>query len=353
MADWRTRASIRGDVVSFIYVSDAKAQDAKYVFVWDLDKTYLDTQFETLKGLYRTIIEKAFQKRNIPGTSSLVRALTRSADDFFPIYFVTASPPQMEEKIREKLELDGLKAYGVFCKDNLKNLRPSRFRRLGQQVGYKLQALMQLRQSLNADVKQILWGDDSESDAVIYALYSDICARRLSEASIRQILTHYHVRGDQLDLILKLQSSIPVMDPVYKVYINLASDTDPDYYSKFGRRTLATFNSFQIAVDLYQESILNWQQLLAVAQDLLVNYAFSSDELGRSLDDLIQRKVLVKNIVLDLVERLKTENLIPSNFKINREPISNEDYEKIRSSASSRDVEKWIPEHIDYLHDFR
>lgn len=353
MADWRNRAKISGDVVNFNYVSEQIAKDADIVFVWDLDKTYLDTQFETIKGLYRTIIEKAFQKRNIPGTSSLVRALTRTEGDYFPIYFITASPPQMEQKIREKLDIDGLKAYGVFCKDNLKNLRPSRFRRLSQQVGYKLQALMQLRQTLKSDVKQILWGDDSESDAVIYALYSDICARRLSEVSIRQILTHYHVRGEQLESILALQSKLIPHDPVYKVYINLASDTDPDYYSKFGRRTLATFNSFQIAVDLFQDKLLNWQQLLAVAQDLTVNYAFTSDELGRSLDDLIQRKVLLASVVHELVEKLKLEQLIPNNFKINREPLSDVDYGRIRDSSSSREVERWVPEHIDYLHDFR
>ena len=93
----------------------------------------------------------------------------------------------MEKRVLEKLNIDGIKPYGIFCKDNLKNLKPGRLHRLTQQVGYKLQALMQLRTSLSINTKQVLWGDDSESDAVIYSLYSDICARRMNEKSIRQM----------------------------------------------------------------------------------------------------------------------------------------------------------------------
>ncbi|MCB0406871.1 MAG: hypothetical protein KDD34_01630, partial [Bdellovibrionales bacterium] len=132
MAEWRNRAEITADVVFFKYASDQLEGDAREVFIWDLDKTYLDTKFETLKGLYQTALEKAFQKRNVPGTAALVRALRNSWQERhtgradFPIYFVTASFPQMEKKIHEKLNLDGIYPYGIFFKDNLKNLRPRR-----------------------------------------------------------------------------------------------------------------------------------------------------------------------------------------------------------------------------------
>jgi hypothetical protein len=354
MADWSTLAELNDDVVFFEYVKAELAKDESVVFVWDLDKTYLDTHFESLTGLYRTIKEKAFQKRNVPGTSSLVRALTsREAENTFPIYFVTASPPQMERRIREKLELDGIKPYGIFCKDNLRNLRPSRFRRLTQQVGFKLQSLMQLRTHLGHDLKQILWGDDSESDAVIYSIYSDICSRRLNEKSIRQILSHFHVRGEQTDVILKLQKDVPELDPVSKIYINLASDTDPDYYAKFGRRTLASFNTFQIALDLHQEGHLTMVQLLMVAEDMVSNYAFTPEELASSFNDLIFRRVLHVKSVAEIQAALQGENLIPRSFRISRAPISEEDYERVRSGSGPRLPETWVPAYIDYLHDFR
>src|SRR4051812_27802840 len=108
MADWRKRARISGDVIFFEYVTSKLERNSDSIFVWDIDKTYLDTSFESIKGLFRTAFEKAFQKRNIPGTSALVRALTTVTSDTisndstkpFPIYFISASPPQMERKIR-------------------------------------------------------------------------------------------------------------------------------------------------------------------------------------------------------------------------------------------------------------
>ncbi|MCB0347646.1 MAG: hypothetical protein KDD37_02365 [Bdellovibrionales bacterium] len=353
MSDWKKRSQILQDVVFFEYVDSSLAREAPHVFVWDLDKTYLDTHFESISGLYRTIKEKAFQKRNVPGTRTLVKALTVRGDSFFPIYFVTASPPQMEKRIREKLELDGIKPFGIFCKDNLKNLKPGRFRRLNQQVGYKLQALMHLRARLGQDLKQVLWGDDSESDAVIYSLYSDICARRLVDRPLAHILSFFNVRGEQVDTILELLKQVPEADPVERAYINLASDTDPDYYSKFGRRTLATYNAFQAALDLYQEKHLSLEQVEFVALDLKQNYGFTLEELAKSLDDLVYRRVLVLEEALKIKDFFVNKKLLPNNFSYSRQAISQEEASRLRVEKGSRLIDAWVPNFIDYLHDFR
>ena len=42
-------------------------------FRWDLDKTYLRTDFETLRDLFRTAIERPDQKRTVPGAARLLR----------------------------------------------------------------------------------------------------------------------------------------------------------------------------------------------------------------------------------------------------------------------------------------
>ena len=112
MSRWKMRSEIVGDVVFFSY--DASIQDEhSEIYVWDLDKTYLDTSWHTLTDLWRTVFEKSFQKRNIPGTSTLVSCVKESwqrtrGELPFPLFFITASPPQMETKIREKLEIDGM-----------------------------------------------------------------------------------------------------------------------------------------------------------------------------------------------------------------------------------------------------
>lgn len=359
MSDWRRRAETTGDVIFFRYTTDVTESAAPEVFVWDLDKTYLDTTFETVRGLVRTVMEKAFQKRNIPGTATLVRALRNTwreqhenrAD--FPIYFITASPPQLEGKIHQKLNLDGIYPFGLFCKDNLKNLRPSRLPRLKQQVGFKLQALLQLRLHLGNQVRQVLWGDDSEADAVIYSLYSDICARRWSEAELRQVLKAYHVRGQQVETILRMQAEVPHFDPVEKIYINLAVDTDAEYYLKFGRRVVPTYNTFQAAVDLAQDGRLGPEQILLVAVDMVRNYGFTPEELQSSFEDLVRRPLLAAETVEALLPLLKKEGLLDSRYEpsIPPKPVRSRVGHRVLELEGNR--EPWVPEQIDYLHEYR
>ncbi|HAG90593.1 MAG TPA: hypothetical protein DCL41_01905 [Bdellovibrionales bacterium] len=359
MGDWRARAEITADVVLFRYVSDPLEREVEEVFVWDLDKTYLDTRFESLQGLWRTAVEKAFQKKNVPGTASLVRALRnhwqerkRDKRDF-PIYFITASPPQLEKRIHEKLNLDGIYPFGIFFKDNLKNLSFSRWRRLTQQVGYKIQALLQLRLHLKENVRQVLWGDDSEADEVIYSLYSDLCARRFSEKDARYILKTLNVTGPQVDVIFRLLESIPENDPVEKVYINLATDTDAEYYVKFGRRVVATSNSFQIAVDLFQDHRLSQVQVIQVARDLIQNYEFTLDEVEISLDDLSRRRVLSKQTADILIPLLKDSEVISKTFEFSMAPRPVVSEVEGRVYELQGVSEPWVADFIDYLHEDR
>lgn len=357
MSDWKTRSHILGDVVFFRYLQMDVETAYEEVYVWDLDKTYLDTSWGSLKELWRTALEKAGQKRNVPGTKSLVRALKNSWEGDqggrpFPIYFITASPPQMEGKIREKLELDEILPLGSFYKDNLRNLRPKRLWRLTQQVGYKLQALLELRTRLKGDVRQVLWGDDSESDAVIYSLYSDICARRQTEKELLTILRGLHVVGEQTDTILDLQDQIPVGDPVEKIYINLATDTDPDYYLRFGRRMVPTYNTFQAALDLLQDGRLDREQVVAVAQDMLINYGFSNEELESSFDNLVRRQLLGASCVQTTLPLLKQHTLFAPDFEPSIEPRQEAERVGSRVYALEGHHEPWVPDRIDYLNDF-
>ena len=358
MTDWRHEAEITSDVVFFRYENSGKESEAQEIYVWDLDKTYLDTRFQSLRDLWKTIIERAFQKKNVPGTSSLVRALQdfwqqETSDTHLPIFFITASPPQLERKIFEKLEIDGIQPFGAFFKDNLKNLTPKRFWRLNKQVGYKIQSLMQLRLKLREDVRQVLWGDDSESDAIIYNLYSDICSRRRSRGELKKILKHLSVSSDQIDTILQLQSGVPKMDPVDKIYINLADDTDPEYYLKFGRRTVATTSTLQIAFDLYQDRRLSATQLVRIAQDMLHNYAFTVEEFDLALDQLVRRKILADTSCTEIVELFKNYALLSPFFVPSVEPRKISVRKEGRVYELDGVFEPWVPDKIDYFHDYR
>ncbi len=358
MADWRDRSEMDGDVVFFRYVSESLEKTNEEVYIWDLDKTYLDTTIDSLSGLMTTILERAFNKKNIPGTNILIQALSAyrlelKNHKFFPIYFITASPPQMEERILEKFSLDNIRPFGCFYKDNLANLRPKRFWRLTKQVGYKLQALMQLRTRLGENVRQIFWGDDSETDAIIYNLYSDICARRLSSSEIRSVLEKFSVTGEQVDTILNLQNEIPENDPVEKIYINLATDTDAEYYLKFGRRTLATNNTFQVALDLVQDQRLNLEGLYKVAQDMIYNYGFTPEELVKSYDEVIRRGVLGAQACERIKTFLTSKGLMHPSFTPTVTPLKEKHIVDGKVFELEGLHEPWVPERVDYFHDYR
>ena len=357
MSHWKMRAEMLGDVVYFPYTR-GPSYDHPEIYVWDLDKTYLDTNWHTLGDLWNTIFEKSVHKRNVPGTSTLVGCVKTNWEEtrpetLFPLFFITASPPQMEMKIREKLEIDEILPEGIFFKDNLKNLHPSRWRRLNQQVGYKVQALLQLRSKFQGEITQVLWGDDSESDATIYSLYSDICSRRWDEPELIKLLKHFGVPRVQVDTILDLQDQCVENDPVEKVYINLAVDTDPEYYLKFGRRVVPTYNSFQTSLDLFQDNRLKETQVLKVAQDLNRNYGFSKEELERSFDDLIRRRILAQETYERILPTLQEAEILTSDYAPSINP------ERVESQVGDRifgvkgEMEPWIPDQIDYLHDYR
>jgi hypothetical protein len=73
---------------------------------WDLDKTYLRSEFDSLRSLLRTAFEKAEDKVDVPGVAELIRSLKGAAErrgrPAF-VHFISASPPQIGSAIRKKL----------------------------------------------------------------------------------------------------------------------------------------------------------------------------------------------------------------------------------------------------------
>lgn len=365
----RFTKSISGDVVFCSYKNLKTLPQVKSLYVWDLDKTYLDTKFENLQSLFKTAFEKSKDKSNVPGTKTLLQALHKAGEipqdkqtsglkNSTAIFFITASPPQMEEKIFRKLLLDGIKPWGIFFKNNLKNIfPPNRWRRLTQHVGYKLQALLHLH--LLGDSKilsQFFWGDDSEMDAVIYNLYSDICAHRLKGQNLEEALKHFHVSA-QYKTIAEFQDKIISGDPVKRIYINLEEGTDVEYYQKFGNRVLPTYTSFQIALDCFKYKKITLKQVISVGKDLKNNYFFSKEAAEKNILDLVDRQVLDKDTYESLAPALKEAGLLDPLFEVQHSvaPVFTETGAETATETATKEQspeEKEVFE-IDYFNDYR
>jgi hypothetical protein len=194
------------------------------VYVWDIDKTYLDTRFSSLRGLLAIPFELAVDKRALGGTVPLLRALrvgpNVAAPAFAPLYFVSGSPPNLRGVIEQKMMLDGVQPDGIAFKDQFKLLRSGRPRAIKEQVGYKVAALLLLRSELPAGARFHLFGDDVESDMEAFLVFGLVCAG-LRGAPLRETLRGHGTAWQEIETIVELASPLPVEpDPVVRVFIH-------------------------------------------------------------------------------------------------------------------------------------
>lgn len=264
------------------------------VFVWDLDKTYLRTKFESFGDLVRTIRQTAKDKVTYPGATPLLRALRRGPNGVRPIYFVSASPPQIREKILEKFALDGVEIDGIYFKDNLRNVRPGRFRRLREQMGYKTLALMDLRAKLPKGAVETMFGDDAETDVAIYSIFSEIIEGRIANWPLYEFMMKQGVfRDEALRIAWRARSLARRATGVRRIFITVhRAHLDPRYFRRFGHRVTGTRTYFQTAMALHAEERIAIEDVAVVAEELLGRGNMSKYDLTRQLDDLRRRAVL-------------------------------------------------------------
>jgi hypothetical protein len=268
----------------------------RHTFRWDLDKTYLRTEFDSLAGLARSAIENAADKQAYPGASALLRALRQ---DGHRICIVSGSPTQMRQVLAAKLALDGV-AYDEFVlKNNLKNLLRGRFRSLRAQIPYKLPAMLQSRIGAPA-AAETLFGDDAEADAIIYCLYADLVAERVTLADLERVLIASRAYDDDAARILDLARRVPKHDAVNRLFIHLDRRSAPVGFRHYGPRLVPVFNYFQAALVLYGDHVLSARQVIFVALEMLDSGQFELGHLATSVQDVIRRGRITREVALQL-----------------------------------------------------
>src|SRR4029450_3089938 len=189
------------------------------IYRWDLDKTYLQTEFDTFTQLVRTALQKASEKQAVPGAAALIREVREKGDARLCI--ISGSPTQMRTVLEAKLKLDGVEWDELVLKDNVRNLLRGRFRALRGQVGYKLPVILESRLDAPVEAEEVLFGDDAEADAFIYSLYADLIAGRVDERGVAQVLEAGGVYPDDVARVHKAWKALPVADPVRRIFIHL------------------------------------------------------------------------------------------------------------------------------------
>jgi len=292
----------------------ASSKKFQNIYRWDIDKTYLTSEFQSVRDIIKTALEKPEEKENIPGTVTLLKELRHGPgkdNQKNPIYFISASPEQMRQKLLEKVQLDGIECDGIILKDQMSHVRRMRFGRLRRHIGYKLGALIQSRASLGSNTPEIMFGDDTESDSTIYSLYSDVVSRRLAGKELKELLAALGVYEDEIEQIFKRLEPLPIHDPVERIYINLERKSDPEKFEKYGPKLIPTSNSFQAALHLYAKGKISFQGLIKVGGEMHQRYGVTIQTLGNALADLFDRGLLTKREIKSLIPRLIKAQLIP------------------------------------------
>ncbi len=272
------------------------ATPPRHTFRWDLDKTYLRTEFDSLADLARSAIENAADKQAYPGATALLRALRQDGNR---ICIVSGSPTQMRQVLAAKLALDGVDYDEFVLKNNLKNILRGRFRSLRAQIPYKLPAMLQSRIGAAADA-ETLFGDDAEADAIIYCLYADLLAERVTIQDLERVLTASRAYDDDAQRILDLARRVPKHDAVQRLFIHLDRRSAPLGFRHYGPRLVPVFNYFQAALVLYGDHVLSARQVIFVALEMLDSKQYELGHLATSLQDVIRRGRITRETALQL-----------------------------------------------------
>ncbi len=260
------------------------------VYRWDLDKTYLQTEFENVRGLLRAATEGASTRRTVPGMQALLTALSRWQPA--RIVVVSGSPTFLRDRIEEMFRLHGVRCDRLVLKDMVGAVVRGRFRTIKAQLPYKLRSHLQTRNWLAGEqvqVPEICFGDDAEIDALVYCLYADVCSRRVDATRLRNLLEQTGAYADEVAAILQALAQVPRHDPVRRIFIHLDGRSPPARFDAYSGRVTATFDAMQIAVSLIGDGLADDAVLRAVVDELVDLHRVDAYALAGSLEDACRR----------------------------------------------------------------
>ncbi len=267
-------------------------QPVRHIFRWDLDKTYLKTEFDTFSDLVRTARLTAELRENIPGSAALIRTIRHAqahASEHL-VFFISGSPEQLRSVLEKKFSLDGFNPDGFVLKPTVSNILRGRFRAVRSQVGYKLGQLIQGRSEAPIGTQETLFGDDAESDAFIYSLYSDTVAGRVSTDHLERVLKASGAYRSQINEVLQALEAVVHEDPVRRIIIHLDQHTPPVAFQPFFPKVVPIYNHLQTALVLMLDKTLGASSVQRVAWELLDRYGFEPQTLIMLAEDILRRR---------------------------------------------------------------
>ncbi len=241
----------------------------------DVDKTYLSSNFSSALGLVDLLSSDATERDTLPAVDILHAQLD------LPLVFLTGSPRFFSRTLHGKADLDQLNHHGLITKPfkdivigELSELAPQNIvPELKEQIGYKLYWLLVLRLEIPPSTPEILMGDDSEADHVVYTLYRKILAKELGLGDLENKLRAYNVADSWRDQIMQVTpqvvSYIQPAGQVHSIYIRTTGTTSPFPVADYAHDSLLHHDGTQpLANALHSNGLLTDAGLNAVTTAL-------------------------------------------------------------------------------------
>jgi hypothetical protein len=305
---------------------------AVHVYRWDLDRTYLETEIHSVRGLVRAALETASEKKTVPGAAALIRGLQKH-DPLARVSVLSGSPTQMRAVLTQKLELDGVRVDSLTLKDNLGNLKRGRLRAVRGQIGFKLPHLLEERLMELPDTEETLFGDDSEADALIYSAYANLLAGRLELERLLDILRAGESYPDAIERAEKAARQLLSLrgDVVKDIFIRIDRGVPVSAYRLLGSKVTAVFSWFQAALVLWQRGRLPPAAVAAVGEGSAV-HALPAWLIDAARRRLVEREQLETLLASDPFEPYRTivrrdlDRLGPIPLSPPQDPVAHPDF---------------------------
>ncbi len=347
-----------------------------YILISDVDQTFLNTKMQTKIGLLATLSQKPKEKKLIDGMGELYRQITQTKLRRVPLFFLSASPHFFRRTFYSLFANHGLDTHGLYLKylnsvvDNItdkvldiaanplslfseKGLRASleggmkfistNMLSLFDQVGYKLEMLLRNRLMQPSSAKEILIGDNLESDFFIFTLYQLLLSGKCSQDKLAEHLAQVSFQGRESLTTKHIQTICRLttenlnlhnsQNPVCNIWINRAKE-EPN--QKIMQELITSSlpgelrnaystsqdicqprlckHGFEMGLAAFDEGILQIQGVQAVLQDHLKNQDIEPDSTSSQ-----QKLAMLKNICENFVFYKKTD---VSNQQLSQELFS-------------------------------
>ncbi len=230
--------------------------------ICDIDKTYLETEFESVVDLARTAMEDARDKITVFGVREVLMAArwSRGAPPN-GLHFVSSSPPQLRRVLESKLALDGLDWTSDTFKNQAYNLQRRRLSLLRHHVAYKTLAILTIMaKRADAGGRFVMIGDNAESDPLVYSGVARLIEGRIPVADFEQFLFNAGVQAIETRQIMPVAEEVHGKGTVVAVFIRKVPG--PRGHKPFGMDPAAWpqmtgFTSyFDVALGLLQVGVL-------------------------------------------------------------------------------------------------